>query len=149
MKTHLFGAAALALSLSANAAFAQAPHAGGWHHEGMEFLRGVTLTDAQKEQIHTIAEASMPSMKPLMMQDHTLHEQYESALLAGATSTQLSGIISQEEALKTQMDTQRLNLDLQIRGVLTPDQLAQASATSAKLAALHEQEHQIAQGAGQ
>ena len=80
-----------------------------------------------------------------MEQMHAVHEQIATAMLASGTVTadQLAPLVTQEEQLRSQLDSARINTMLQIRALLTPDQLAQAAATHAKLAALHEQEHAI------
>jgi len=124
---------------------ARAEHeGGGWHHGGeLAFLHGLNLTDAQKAQVKEIEHTGWAQMKPIMTQMHTIHEQIVSGFLAGQTSEQLSSLISQEEGLRTQMDNARLASALQIRGILTPAQLSQASDTHTKLAALHEQEHEV------
>ncbi len=141
---HLIVAAAAACALSAGAAMA---HPGGdWHGgEGMEILHSINLTDAQKEQARSIEKASWAQNKPLMEQMHAVHEQIATAMLASGTVTadQLAPLVTQEEQLRSQLDSARINTMLQIRALLTPDQLAQAAATHAKLAALHEQEHAI------
>jgi Spy/CpxP family protein refolding chaperone len=137
-------AASAALLLSgAGMAVAQE---GGWHHgggEGMELLHGVSLTDAQRDQVHSIEKTGRTQMKPLMRQMFKIHEQISSDLLAGATAEQLTSLMQQEESLRNQMDAERLALAVQVRGVLTPDQLTQAATQHAKLAALHQEEHAL------
>jgi Spy/CpxP family protein refolding chaperone len=143
-------AAAAAGALSAGAAMAQ-PMEGGWHHggpgggEGMELLHSINLTDAQKQQAHEIEHAAWAQAKPIMQQMRAVHEQLETAMLApgSVTADQLSPLVTQEEQLKSQLDQQHLNTVLQIRALLTPEQLTQAAATHQKLAALHEQEHAV------
>lgn len=142
-------AGALAMTLAAGGvAMAQPTEGmhGHWGHgEGMEFLHGVTLTDAQKTQIHDIMKSSFATMKPLMEQARTLHEQQvNSFLAAGAvTAESLQPALAKEEALRTQMDTARMNTMLQVRAVLTPEQLAQAASVHSQMEALHAQEHQV------
>ena len=116
---------------------------GGWHHEGMEVLHGVNLTDAQKQQVQSIMQAGKGQMASVAEQMHSLHEQLASAMLSGAPLEQLTAIQRQEDTLREQMDAQRLAIEVQIRGILTPDQLTAASAQHAKLAALHQQEHAV------
>ncbi len=118
---------------------------GGWHGgEGMEFLHSLNLTDAQKQQAHEIMQANRTQAHSLMQQEHALHEQIVTQLLtAGTTAEQIQPLVTQEEALHAQMDTAHLNMAIQLRGLLTPEQLTQAAATHQKLEALHEQEHEV------
>jgi Spy/CpxP family protein refolding chaperone len=154
---HLTIAAVAACGL-AGAGIALAQPQGGWHHGGfgggdMEFLRGLNLTDAQKEQARSIEKSAWEQAKPLMEQMHTLHEQVITTLLtAGSTQAQVAGIVAQEESIRNQLDTNRVATALQLRNLLTSDQLSQAADLHTRLAALHEQEHEAisaAKGAAQ
>ncbi len=147
---HMLVAAVAACALSAAGAAVAGPHGGGWGGgEGMELLHSVSLTDAQKEQAHTIEKAAWASARPIMEQLRAAHEQMATAMLASGpvTAESLQPMVAQEESLRTQLDTIHLNTALQIRALLTPEQLAQAAATHAKLAALHEQEHAVVSSA--
>jgi Spy/CpxP family protein refolding chaperone len=138
-------AAAATCAISAGAAIAH-PEGGGWGHgEGMEILHSLNLTDAQKEQVHGIEKAAWAQARPIMEQMHAVHEQLATALLASGnvTADQLAPMVTQEEQLRTQMDQMHLNTVLQVRALLTPEQLAQAGAVHQKLAALHDQEHAV------
>jgi Spy/CpxP family protein refolding chaperone len=149
MKAQRTVIAVIAAGLISVAGFAGAQaHDGGrgdWHHgEGMEFLQGLNLTDAQKQQAHEIMQAGHTQAHTLMQQAHALHEQIVTQLLtAGTTADQIQPLVTQEEQLRAQMDTAHLNMAIQLRGVLTPEQLTQAAATHQKLEALHEQEHEV------
>jgi Spy/CpxP family protein refolding chaperone len=118
---------------------------GGWHHGGgdLAFLHGVNLTDAQQAQVKEIQHTNWAQLKPIMKQVHAIHEQIASGFLAGQTAEQLSGLVSQEEALRTQLDSARLATAVQIRGILSPAQLSQAADTHAKMQALRAQEHEV------
>jgi Spy/CpxP family protein refolding chaperone len=129
------------------------PMEGGWHHGGpgggdMEFLHGLTLTDAQKQQAHTIMESARTQSKPLMEQLHQLREQHITLILtAGSTQSQLAAVQQQEESVRDQLDNAHLATALQLRDVLTPQQLSQAADLHTKMEALHEQEHQVLESA--
>lgn len=144
---HLTIAAAAACGLAVAGTAAAHPE-GGWHHGGfggpdMEFLRGLNLTDAQKEQAHSIEKSTWEQARPLMEQMHALHEQEINLLLtAGTTQAQIGGIVAQEQAIRNQLDANRLATALQLRNLLTADQLIQAAELHSKLEALHEQEHE-------
>jgi Spy/CpxP family protein refolding chaperone len=130
--------------LTAGVAQAQPEH-GGWHHDGLEILRGVTLTDAQKTQLHTIMHATWSQMKPIMRQERSIHEQIVTGLLGASavTQEQLTPLVQQEEQLRSQIDAARLSTALQVRALLTPEQLAKAATVHQQLEALHAQEHEV------
>jgi Spy/CpxP family protein refolding chaperone len=116
--------------------------------EGMEILHSLNLTDAQKEQAHRIEHAAWGQARPIMEQMHAVHEQMASALLgSGAVSAeQLAPLLTQEEQYRTQLDQIHLNAMVQVRALLTPEQVGQAAATHQKLEALHEQERAVLHG---
>jgi Spy/CpxP family protein refolding chaperone len=141
-----------ATMLSAAGVAAAEPMGGrmGGHGHGFEFMEimhQLNLTDAQKQQAHSIMESAWASSKPLMDQMHSIHEQLTAQFLtAGTTAAQLAPLVRQEEQLRAQLDSKRLNVGLQVRNLLTPDQLTQAATLHSKLSALHEQEHEVMEG---
>ncbi len=141
---HMALALATAGLLTAGVAKAQPEH-GGWHHDGMEILHGLDLTDAQKSEVHKIMQTNWAQMKPVMEQMHTIHEQIVTKLTGTEAVSQadLTPLVQQEEQLRTQIDTARLNTALQVRGLLTPAQLSKAASTHQQLEALHEQERAV------
>jgi Spy/CpxP family protein refolding chaperone len=141
---HIIMAAASSCALAATGALA---HPGGDFHggEGMEILHSLNLTDAQKDQAHQIEHAAWAQARPVMEQMHAVHEQLATAMLApgAVTADTLAPMVTQEQQLRAQLDSMRLNTALQIRALLTPEQLTEAAVTHQKLAALHEQEHAV------
>ena len=134
-------------ALGAGMASALAQHGpggpGGWHH-GSPFLEGVTLTEDQKTKLHTMMKAERQNNN-LFEQMHAVHQQIDSAIFSSANVSEatLQPLLQQETSLMQQMEVQRVTNELAIRNMLTADQLATASATHAKLAALHQQEHAL------
>jgi Spy/CpxP family protein refolding chaperone len=154
MNIRRFALAAVAICALALPGLAIAqPMEGGWHPGGpgggdMEFLHGLTLTAAQKQQAHTIIKSTMAQNKPLMEQLHQLHEQHITLILtAGSTQSQLAAVVHQEEHVRNHLDNAHLAMALQLRDLLTPSQLSQAADLHTKMEALHEQEHQLLEGA--
>jgi len=140
-------AAGVALAVS-GVALGQ-PMGGEFHHGGgMEFLHGLNLTDAQKAQMKSLHQAGWKQMKPIMTQLRSIHEQMVNRMLASGevTAEALSPLVQQEESLRNQMDAIHLSQTLQMRALLTPEQLAQAASTHAKLETLHQQEHAVMAG---
>jgi Spy/CpxP family protein refolding chaperone len=98
--------------------------------------------------VHSILKAAMTQNKPLMEQMHQLREQHITLILtAGSTKAQLASVVHQEENVRDQLDNARLGMALQLRDVLTPAQLSQAADLHTKMEALHEQEHEMLEGA--
>jgi len=149
MKFTLCGMTAAVTATLSVASIASAQPPGEFMHghggPGMEFLHGVDLTDAQKTEAHQIEKSAWESMKPLMEKMRTLHEAEINALLGteAVTADSLKPTIAQEEALRDQMDAIHLNSMIQLRGILSADQLAEAAAKHTQIEALHEQEHEL------
>lgn len=138
---------ALALATAGMFAFGAAQAQPMMHHAGggemFEILHGLNLTEAQKSQIHTIMESAHSASKSTWQQMHAIHEQIVSGLLAGNTQDQLASLVQQEEQLRAQEDSAHLATAIQIRGVLTAEQLSKAASTHQQLEALHAQEHAL------
>ena len=143
-KQTLIAAAAVCALGASNVAFA---HPMDDHHgmEGMEILHSLNLTDAQKTAVHEAEHTGWSQAKPIMAEMRKVHEQIATALTTAGTVTaeQLAPMVTQEEQLRTQLDQIHVATMVQIRNLLTPEQVTQAAAMHEKLAALHEQEHEI------
>jgi Spy/CpxP family protein refolding chaperone len=121
----------------------------GFHgmHGGMDtlgvplplLLRTANLTDAQKEQIHAIFKARHASRKAEMQELRSAKE----AIAAKYTSTgtvaasDLASSVTTITQIQDQMTNEQIQDAVAIRNVLTPAQLAQISATKAKLDSIH------------
>ncbi len=141
----------LATSLSVAYGTALADPGGHGYHHGEDFLRGVSLTDTQRDQVRQIEQTGWSQAKSGFEQMRSVHEQIMARLLSpGAVSqADLAPLVQQEQALRAQMDERRLEAALQIRQVLTPQQLAEAAAKHQQIESLHEQEHQLMQPSGE
>ena len=138
--------------LAAGAVQAQGMH-GGMHggphgamgHGYLGFLQGVTLTDAQQARMHDITHASWQQLKPQMQQLRALREQIggDLASTAAVSAPQLVALQQQAQTLQNQLDQAKLATAIQVRALLTPEQLSQAATVHAQLAALHQQEHAV------
>ena len=131
----------LAISLSAAPVAAQGmPMRGGWGGPGGGpdagevfplglIMRSVGLTDAQRDQIRQILASHRPHFQALRGQIRTLTTQLTDKLYgAGAVSPDdLSAIRQQISQLRDQLGQEGLQTALEIRNVLTPDQLAKAA----------------------
>ena len=102
-------------------------------------LKSANLTDAQKTQIHAIFQARHASRKAEFEQLRAAKQ----AIAAKFTSTgtvaaaDLSSSVSTITQIHNQMTNEQIQDAIAIRNVLTPTQLAQISATKAKLDSIH------------
>jgi Spy/CpxP family protein refolding chaperone len=109
---------------------ANAHHA--WHHPMLEILRGVTLTPDQKTQIHQLIHSNRGALHSEFTQLRSLHQQYRQALLSGASQDQLNALQQQQDTIHTQLERMDSALEIQVRSLLTPQQIAQAQAASTR-----------------
>jgi Spy/CpxP family protein refolding chaperone len=102
-------------------------------------LKTANLTDAQKQQIHTIFENRRASRKAEYQQLKAAKEQIAAKFTSTGTvaASDLSAPVGQITTLQAQMANEQVQDAIAIRNVLTPAQLAQISATKAKLDSIH------------
>ena len=150
MRMTVLGAGLLAAAAGPLAAQEMHGHFGHGEHGYLGFLQGVTLTADQKAQMHGILKANMQQMKSQWHQLHALHEQIGSELASTATVSPatLAAQQQQVETLQSQLDQARLSAALQVRQLLSSDQLSQAASVHSQLTALHQQERAVMQQSG-
>ena len=107
---------------------------GGHRGMGMGF-RGIELTDAQKEQMKAISQASREGSKSLRDQMQANRRQMEQATANGFNEAQVQAIAQQQGALHAQMIVERERVKSQMFAILTAEQ-------KAKLAEMKEQRKQ-------
>ena len=102
-------------------------------------LKTANLTDAQKQQIHTIFENRRAARKAEYQQLKAAKEQIAAKFTSTGTvaTSDLATPVQQITNLRTQMANEQVQDAIAIRNVLTPAQLAQISATKAKLDSIH------------
>jgi len=131
------------------AAMAEGPAGGGhWHGHNrgdLAFLTGVQLTDAQREQVHQLMHTSFTQIKPLEQQLHTLYQQIgdQMASTASVDQAQLTSLLQRAEQVRGEIDQQHLETALQVRALLTPEQLAQAAQAHQQLQSLRAQMNSV------
>lgn len=147
---------ALALPLAALAAPGgagpdsfQGGRPGGWHDEAFAFLHGIQLTETQRTQVHQLIAADRQQSRPIEQQLHALHKQITDAMLGTGTlnTAELTAWSQKVAELRAQLDGNRLSTAIQVRALLTADQLTKAATIHQQLETLHTQERQIL-GAG-
>jgi Spy/CpxP family protein refolding chaperone len=114
------------------------------HGHGMMLpllLRGVNLTADQKAQIQQIMGNHRATFRDLFGQMHATHEEMHKKLFEPG-ALQESDLMSQSQQisqLHDQLKQEGLKVILEIRGVLTPDQLARAAKLRQQMQALRTQ----------
>jgi Spy/CpxP family protein refolding chaperone len=137
-----------ALLLSSVPGLALAHGRGGGHgrHESFGMLlRSAELTEAQKQQVGQIIAAHRPQLKTLMGQIRTAREALHVKLYApGAlTAADVAPELQQIEQLHSQLAQERAQLALEIRGLLTPDQLVKVAQKRQRMQELRREMHDL------
>ena len=104
-------------------------------------LRGANLTADQKAQMKQIMANHRATFQDLFSQLRAAQEQVSNKLLSpGAVrDTDLAPQTQQMAQLRNQLADEGLRVVLEIRSILTPDQLAKASQLKAQMQSLHSQ----------
>jgi Spy/CpxP family protein refolding chaperone len=104
-------------------------------------LRGLNLTSDQQSKIHAIMEAHRPKFQELFAQARSAQQAVMERLLAPgpATAEDLAPMMQQAIQARGQLMQEGLRAALDVRGVLTPDQLAKAADVQKQMEALHAQ----------
>ena len=105
----------------------------------MMVLRAAGLSEAQKKQVHDIMESNRSTVAPLMQQMHSIREQIADKLVSSGTLTaaDMTPLLTQQSQIQQQLDSQMVSTAIQIRGVLTADQLSKVAAANEKLKQVH------------
>ena len=161
LKSKITSTFTLAFAVVAFATFASAQDAakteggaqkfeGGEHHRGMHGekggrhdgmrggmygLRGIELTDAQKEQIRQIHEANKPT-EAQMAEMKTMHESFKT----GGEPTEAQR--EQMKAFREQRRAKEISIRAQVLAILTPEQRQQLEAQKAEREKRHEEYRQ-------
>ncbi|MBV8053703.1 MAG: Spy/CpxP family protein refolding chaperone [Deltaproteobacteria bacterium] len=107
----------------------------------MMIIRQVNLTQEQQTKVHQIMGSSFAQAQPLMKQLHDIQEQIADKLMSPGTvsSTDIEPLQQQENQIHQQLEEQMLSTALQIRALLTPEQLSKAAGLHSKLKSLRQQ----------
>lgn len=135
--------AGLLLATTWSGVAAAHPPGGGPHGPGrggslLGLLRGVGLTEDQQAQVRQILASQRPQLQSLRGQLRTAHEALRARLLAPEplTPADLAPYTQSVEQLRGQMAQQQLQAWLEVRAVLTPEQLARAGQIRQRLGEL-------------
>jgi Spy/CpxP family protein refolding chaperone len=125
---------------------------GGPGGEGFEemhgmhmLLRAANLTPDQKNQVHDMMKANRTQNKAVFKQIRALREQIADKLAGSGqvSESELNALQSQITQLRGQLAQQTIKSALQVRALLTPDQLTKVATLHTQMKALHEQERQL------
>jgi Spy/CpxP family protein refolding chaperone len=154
------GAASLIVALVASLA-ASGAQAGPGHFHGPggfggpmllspELLQTADLTADQKTKLEVIRQSYRDARESLFSQLHTAEDGLRSRFLApGALSeADLTSAVSTVSQLRQQLMQQDVKEALDVRSVLTPDQLSKMASTHQQLETLHSQMRAVMHGAG-
>ncbi len=124
---------ALVAAFSAGIVLAQgAPPVGPRHSQMRQNAGGpaglfqhLNLTDDQKTKIQSLVQAQRQAHQGQAQQMRDLQQQLKNAVFADNGPADTASIQQQITALQGQLEADRVNLEKQIAGVLTPDQRKQ------------------------
>ena len=104
-------------------------------------VRHANLTQDQEKKVHQIMGSSFAQAQPLMKQLRDTHDEFADKLMSTGpvTISDLKPLQQQENRLRQQLDQQMLSTAMQIRGLLTPVQLARVADLNNKLKSLRQQ----------
>jgi Spy/CpxP family protein refolding chaperone len=107
----------------------------------MRILQGIKLTPDQETQVHKIVEAHRAGLHNLFDQLRAAQDALATALLRPGTVTaaDLKPLLDRTLQARQQLAESGLQATLEVRAVLTPDQLAKAAARRARMKELEAQ----------
>ncbi|HBZ72331.1 MAG TPA: hypothetical protein DEP35_22400 [Deltaproteobacteria bacterium] len=107
----------------------------------MRILQGVKLTPDQQAQVHKILEANHAALRDLSGQLHAAQDALTTALLSpgNVSAADVKPLLDRALQIRQQLAERGLDAMLQVRAVLTPDQLAKAAARRARMKDLEAQ----------
>ena len=142
MKTFIAAVAALFIGSSASVALAEGHGHGGGEIPGLHMLlKTANLTADQQTQVHQLMRNSWTQNKALHAQMRALREQIADKLAETGTVTaaDITGLQQQIAQLRTQLDQRSVQTAIQVRGLLTSDQLRQVAQAHVQLKNLRAQ----------
>lgn len=147
-----FGAVMLAMvAIGWWAALADGHPRGGMHglgHGMMEggaghllplVLKGIDLTPEQETRVREIMKGHRSTLRTLFQQMRETHQELSDKLLTpgDVQAADLNPYVERMAQLREQLMQEGLNVALEVRGVLTAEQLAKAAELKGRMKALH------------
>jgi periplasmic protein CpxP/Spy len=136
-------AASIAKSQTADATTAEPTHGHAWgargHMMGFPFKQ-LELTDAQRTQVKEVMQKEHATMKPLMQQVHTMHQQLKQYSEGAYDDAKVQALVAQQAQTLVQLKVQETRIHSEIYQLLTADQQAKLKEIEANREA-HMQQH--------
>ena len=147
------GLLAVCLTTPASAQWMRGGMGGDWAGGGMLRLlvRGAELTDDQKAQVRQIVASHRPRFQALRAQLRTAIQQLTDRLYAAGPLAveDLAPLRQQIGQLRDQLGQEALQTALEVRAVLTPEQLAKVAHVRQRLQELRSEMRTLLGGPGQ
>ena len=152
MTRTIFTAGALALAIAAGTGamgYGMPGGGGGCGHGGFaggpRLLHALNLSADQKQQVQAVLQAHRATLKQLAANERTARGAIADAMFGTNTVTQqaLDPMVQQEAQARTALMNERLAVALQVRGILTPDQIQKASTIHTGMKQLRTQMHAL------
>ena len=152
MTRTIFTAGALALVIAAGTGAmgsGMPGGGGGCGHGGFaggpRLLHALNLSADQKQQVQAILQAHRATFQQLAANERAARGAIADAMFGTNTVTQqaLDPLVQQEAQARTALMNERLAVALQVRGVLTPDQIQKASTIHTGMKQLRTQMHAL------
>ena len=112
---------------------------------GRRVLHALALSADQKQGVHDILREHRPTLAQLGANEMTARQAIADKLLGTGTVTQndLDALVQQESQARTALMRERMATDLEVRKVLTPEQIQKAATIHAGMKQLHDQMRQL------
>jgi Spy/CpxP family protein refolding chaperone len=112
---------------------------------GRRVLHALALSADQKQGVHDILREHRPTLAQLRSNDKAARQAIADKLLGTGTVTQndLDALVQQESQARTALMRERLAAALEVRKVLTPEQIQKAATIHAGMKQLHDQMRQL------
>jgi Spy/CpxP family protein refolding chaperone len=147
------------LTAGGSAALAQSPPLGGGRDGGMRWgggrgegelalmIRAANLTPGQQTRVREILSAHRASARPVVEQLRTAQTELGNKLLAPGSvqAADLQPLLQRIGQLRDQLARDSATAALEVRAVLTPEQLARVAQTRERLSRLREEMRQLMQ----
>jgi len=146
MKTFFGIAAAAIVAVTGSAALAE-HHFGGHDELGdlRMMVKAANLTSSQKDQLHAIMKSSFEQDKSTRDQIHALHDQLLDKLTSpgAVTVADINSIQQQIAQIRAQQDQRWAEAAIQVRSMLTSDQLHRVSQAHERIKTLKAEEKAV------
>ena len=117
---------------------------------GARILHALDLSADQNQKVQDILTSHRTSLAPLIANEKAAKQALADKLFGTGTVTpqDLDALVQQESQARTALMRARFATALEVRGILTPEQIQKAATIRAHMKDLHAQMHQLLGGQG-